>query len=69
MKKLYGVASPQYVDIQKESPMIKFHLELPDEERFVKKDPAIPRLLILDDLMTETKGVLCLIFSQNILII
>jgi len=50
----YAVWQPSYEVIKKVAPKIRFVRGIPSEEEYSKN--KVPKLLILDDLMKETKG-------------
>ena len=53
----YGIESPQLAKLKERFPgVLKLHKGLPDIDKLGSMDSNVNRLLVLDDLMTETRG-------------
>ena len=53
----YGIESPQLAKLKERFPgVIKLHKGLPDLDKLGAMDSKVNRLLVLDDLMNETRG-------------
>ena len=53
----YGIESPQLMTLKQKFPdVLKLHSGLPDLDRLSTLDKSLKRIIVLDDLMNETKG-------------
>lgn len=52
----YGIESPQLLELKNKYPGIKLHRGLPDLEKLSQLPRGVRRMLVIDDLMSETKG-------------